>query len=132
MADLDITQPNKGLELKFRTIILTYLLSFRKSILLLFLVYLLNLKKDSEAFQKAQSVTKQHRFNVKSQLKDRKNAEKITDSQQNDNDSAYEKQLNEYIRVIILLIAMFGGSSVTYCNRCIVTLETKAMQSHSV
>ena len=109
MADLDITQPNKGLELKFRTIILTYLLSFRKSILLLFLVYLLNLKKDSEAFQKAQSVTKQHRFNVKSQLKDRKNAEKITDSQQNDNDSPYEKQLNEYIRVIILLIAMFGG-----------------------
>ena len=109
MADLDVTQPNKGLELKFRTIILTYLLSFRKSILLLFLVYLLNLKKDSEAFQKAQSVTKQHRFNVKSQSKDRKNAEKITDSQQNDNDSAYEKQLNEYIRVIILLIAMFGG-----------------------
>lgn len=109
MADLDITQPNKGLELKFRTIILTYLLSFRKSILLLFLVYLLNLKKDSEAFQKAQSVTKQHRFNVKSQSKDRKNAEKITDSQQNDNDSAYEKQLNSYIQVIILLIAMFGG-----------------------
>ena len=109
MADLDITQPNKGLELKFRTIILTYLLSFRKSILLLFLVYLLNLKKDSEAFQKAQSVTKQHRFNVKSQLKDRKNAEKITDSQQNDDDSAYEKQLNSYIQVIILLIAMFGG-----------------------
>ena len=109
MADLDVTQPNKGLELKFRTIILTYLLSFRKSILLLFLVYLLNLKKDSEAFQKAQSVTKQHRFNVKSQLKDRKNAEKITDSQQNDNDSAYEKQLNSYIQVIILLIAMFGG-----------------------
>lgn len=109
MADLDITQPNKGLELKFRTIILTYLLSFRKSILLLFLVYLLNLKKDSEAFQKAQSVTKQHRFNVKSQLKDRKNAEKITDSQQNSNDSPYEKQLNSYIQVIILLIAMFGG-----------------------
>ena len=109
MADLDVTQPNKGLELKFRTIILTYLLSFRKSILLLFLVYLLNLKKDSEAFQKAQSVTKQHRFNVKSQLKDRKNAEKITDSQQNDDDSAYEKQLNSYIQVIILLIAMFGG-----------------------
>ena len=109
MADLDVTQPNKGLELKFRAIILTYLLSFRKSILLLFLVYLLNLKKDSEAFQKAQSVTKQHRFNVKSQLKDRKNAEKITDSQQNDNDSAYEKQLNSYIQVIILLIAMFGG-----------------------
>ena len=109
MADLDVTQPNKGLELKFRTIILTYLLSFRKSILLLFLVYLLNLKKDSEAFQKAQGLTKQHRFNVKSQLKDRKNAEKITDSQQNDNDSPYEKQLNEYIRVIILLIAMFGG-----------------------
>ena len=109
MADLDVTQPNKGLELKFRTIILTYLLSFRKSILLLFLVYLLNLKKDSEAFQKAQSVTKQHRFNVKSQLKDRKNAEKITDSQQNDDDSPYEKQLNDYIRVIILLIAMFGG-----------------------
>lgn len=109
MADLDITQPNKGLELKFRTIILTYLLSFRKSILLLFLVYLLNLKKDSEAFQKAQSVTKQHRFNVKSQLKDRKNAEKITYPQQNDNDSAYEKQLNSYIQVIILLIAMFGG-----------------------
>lgn len=109
MADLDITQPNKGLELKFRTIILTYLLSFRKSILLLFLVYLLNLKKDSEAFQKAQSVTKQHRFNVKSQLKDRKNAEKTTYSQQNDNDSPYEKQLNSYIQVIILLIAMFGG-----------------------
>lgn len=109
MADLDVTQPNKGLELKFRTIILTYLLSFRKSILLLFLVYLLNLKKDSEAFQKAQSLTKQHRFNVKSQLKDRKNAEKITSSQQNDNDSPYEKQLNDYIRVIILLIAMFGG-----------------------
>lgn len=109
MADLDITQPNKGLELKFRTIILTYLLSFRKSILLLFLVYLLNLKKDSEAFQKAQSVTKQHKFNCKSQSIDRKNAEKITDSQQNDNDSPYEKQLNEYIRVIILLIAMFGG-----------------------
>ena len=109
MADLDITQPNKGLELKFRTIILTYLLSFRKSILLLFLVYLLNLKKDSEAFQKAQSLTKQHRFNVKSQLKDRKNAEKTTYSQQNDNDSPYEKQLNSYIQVIILLIAMFGG-----------------------
>lgn len=109
MADLDVTQPNKGLELKFRTIILTYLLSFRKSILLLFLVYLLNLKKDSEAFQKAQSLTKQHRFNVKSQLKDRKNAEKTTYSQQNDNDSAYEKQLNSYIQVIILLIAMFGG-----------------------
>ena len=109
MADLDITQPNKGLELKFRTIILTYLLSFRKSILLLFLVYLLNLKKDSEAFQKAQSLTKQHRFNVKSQLKDRKNAEKITYPQQNDNDSPYEKQLNSYIQVIILLIAMFGG-----------------------
>lgn len=109
MADLDVTQPNKGLELKFRTIILTYLLSFRKSILLLFLVYLLNLKKDSEAFQKAQRVTKQHRFNVKSQLKDRKNAEKTTYSQQNDNDSAYEKQLNSYIQVIILLIAMFGG-----------------------
>lgn len=109
MADLDVTQPNKGLELKFRTIILTYLLSFRKSILLLFLVYLLNLKKDSEAFQKAQSVTKQHRFNVKSQLKDRKNAEKTTYSQQNDNDSPYEKQLNSYIQVIILLIAMFGG-----------------------
>ena len=109
MADLDVTQPNKGLELKFRTIILTYLLSFRKSILLLFLVYLLNLKKDSEAFQKAQSVTKQHRFNVKSQLKDRKNAEKITDSQQNSDDSPYEKQLNSYIQVIILLIAMFGG-----------------------
>lgn len=109
MADLDITQPNKGLELKFRTIILTYLLSFRKSILLLFLVYLLNLKKDSEAFQKAQSLTKQHRFNVKSQLKDRKNAEKTTYSQQNDNDTAYEKQLNSYIQVIILLIAMFGG-----------------------
>ena len=109
MADLDITQPNKGLELKFRTIILTYLLSFRKSILLLFLVYLLNLKKDSEAFQKAQSVTKQHRFNVKSQLKDRKNAEKITYPQQNSNDLPYEKQLNSYIQVIILLIAMFGG-----------------------
>lgn len=109
MADLDVTQPNKGLELKFRTMILTYLLSFRKSILLLFLVYLLNLKKDSEAFQKAQSVTKQHRFNVKSQLKDRKNAEKTTYSQQNDNDTAYEKQLNSYIQVIILLIAMFGG-----------------------
>lgn len=109
MADLDVTQPNKGLELKFRTIILTYLLSFRKSILLLFLVYLLNLKKDSEAFQKAQSLTKQHKFNCKSQSKDRKNAEKITDSQQNDNDSPYEKQLNDYIRVIILLIAMFGG-----------------------
>ena len=109
MADLDITQPNKGLELKFRTIILTYLLSFRKSILLLFLVYLLNLKKDSEAFQKAQSVTKQHRFNCKSQSKDRKNAEKTTYSQQNDNDSPYEKQLNSYIQVIILLIAMFGG-----------------------
>ena len=109
MADLDVTQPNKGLELKFRTIILTYLLSFRKSILLLFLVYLLNLKKDSEAFQKAQSLTKQHRFNVKSQLKDRKNAEKTTYSQQNDNDTAYEKQLNSYIQVIILLIAMFGG-----------------------
>lgn len=109
MADLDVTQPNKGLELKFRTIILTYLLSFRKSILLLFLVYLLNLKKDSEAFQKAQSLTKQHKFNCKSQSKDRKNAEKITDSQQNDNNSAYEKQLNSYIQVIILLIAMFGG-----------------------
>lgn len=109
MADLDVTQPNKGLELKFRTIILTYLLSFRKSILLLFLVYLLNLKKDSEAFQKAQSLTKQHRFNCKSQLKDRKNAEKTTYSQQNDNDSPYEKQLNSYIQVIILLIAMFGG-----------------------
>lgn len=109
MADLDITQPNKGLELKFRTIILTYLLSFRKSILLLFLVYLLNLKKDSEAFQKAQSLTKQHRFNVKSQLKGGYNAEKTTDSQQNDDDSAYEKQLNSYIQVIILLIAMFGG-----------------------
>ena len=109
MADLDVTQPNRGLELKFRTIILTYLLSFRKSILLLFLVYLLNLKKDSEAFQKAQSVTKQHRFNVKSQLKAGNNAEKITYSQQNGDDSAYEKQLNEYIRVIILLIAMFGG-----------------------
>ena len=109
MADLDVTQPNKGLELKFRAIILTYLLSFRKSILLLFLVYLLNLKKDSEAFQKAQRLTKKHRFNVKSQLKDRKNAEKITDSQQNDDDSAYEKQLNSYIQVIILLIAMFGG-----------------------
>ena len=109
MADLDVTQPNKGLEIKFRTIILTYLLSFRKSILLLFLVYLLNLKKDSEAFQKAQSLTKQHRFNVKSQLKDRKNAEKTTYSQQNDNDSPYEKQLNSYIQVIILLIAMFGG-----------------------
>lgn len=109
MADLDITQPNKGLELKFRTIILTYLLSFRKSILLLFLVYLLNLKKDSEAFQKAQSVTKQHRFNVKSQLKAGNNAEKITYSQQNGDDSPYEKQLNDYIRVIILLIAMFGG-----------------------
>ena len=109
MADLDVTQPNKGLELKFRAIILTYLLSFRKSILLLFLVYLLNLKKDSEAFQKSQSLTKQHRFNCKSQSKDRKNAEKITDSQQNDNDSVYEKQLNDYIRVIILLIAMFGG-----------------------
>lgn len=109
MADLDVTQPNKGLELKFRTIILTYLLSFRKSILLLFLVYLLNLKKDSEAFQKAQSVTKQHRFNCKSQPKGGKNAEKITYSQQNDDDSAYEKQLNSYIQVIILLIAMFGG-----------------------
>lgn len=109
MADLDVTQPNKGLELKFRAIILTYLLSFRKSILLLFLVYLLNLKKDSEAFQKAQSLTKQHRFNSKSQSKDRKNAEKITDSQQNDNDTPYEKQLNDYIRVIILLIAMFSG-----------------------
>lgn len=109
MADLDVTQPNKGLELKFRTIILTYLLSFRKSILLLFLVYLLNLKKDSEAFQKAQSVTKQHRFNVKSQLKAGNNAEKITYSQQNGDDSAYEKQLNSYIQVIILLIAMFGG-----------------------
>ena len=72
---LTLRSRTKGLELKFRTIILTYLLSFRKSILLLFLVYL-NLKKDSEAFQKAQSVTKQHRFNVKSQLKDRKNAEK--------------------------------------------------------
>lgn len=109
MADLDITQPNKGLELKFRTIILTYLLSFRKSILLLFLVYLLNLKKDSEAFQKAQRLTKQHRFNCKSQPKGGKNAEKITYSQQNDDDSAYEKQLNSYIQVIILLIAMFGG-----------------------
>ena len=76
---------------------------------MLFLVYLLNLKKDSEAFQKAQRLTKQHRFNVKSQLKDRKNAEKITYSQQNDDDSAYEKQLNSYIQVIILLIAMFGG-----------------------
>lgn len=109
MADLDVTQPNKGLEIKFRAIILTYLLSFRKSILLLFLVYLLNLKKDSEAFQKAQSLTKQHRFNCKSQSQDRKNAEKITYPQQNDNDTAYEKQLNDYIRVIILLIAMFGG-----------------------
>lgn len=85
--ELDIIQPNKGLEIKFGAILTSYFWSYRKAILIFFLIYLLKLKKDIKAVKKAEKV----RF-------DRK--------------TPYEKQVEHYIKIISLILVMYNAKEV--------------------
>ena len=85
--ELDIIRPNKGLEIKFGAILTSYFWSYRKAILIFFLIYLLKLKKDIKAVRKAEKV----RF-------DRK--------------TPYEKQVEHYIKIISLILVMYNAKEV--------------------
>lgn len=85
--ELDIIQPNKGLEIKFGAILTSYFWSYRKAILIFFLIYLLKLKKDIKAVKRAEKV----KF-------DRK--------------TPYEKQVEHYIKIISLILVMYNAKEV--------------------
>lgn len=86
--ELDIIQPNKGLEIKFGAILTAYFWSYRKAILVFFLIYLLKLKKDIKAVKKAQDKFKA------------------------DTKTPYEKQVEQYIQVISLLLVLYSSKEV--------------------
>ena len=85
--ELDIIQPNKGLEIKFGAILTSYFWSYRKAILIFFLIYLLKLKKDIKAVKRAEKVKFDHK-------------------------TPYEKQVEHYIKIISLILVMYNAKEV--------------------
>ncbi len=90
---LDVVQPNKALEIKFKAMLTTYFLTLRKSVLLLFLLYLINLRKDNSEFLKAQKSTNKREFKLKNKS-----------IAQNNSDNSFDEQIKQYIVVIMLLV----------------------------
>ena len=94
---LDVIQPNKALEIKFKAMLTTYFLTLRKSVLLLFLLYLINLRKDNSEFLKAQKSTNKREFKLKNKS-----------IAQNNSDNSFDEQIKQYIVVIMLLVSLLG------------------------
>lgn len=86
--ELELVQPNKGLQIKFAGVLTAYFWSYRKAVLLMFLIYLLKLKKDTEAARKASKLLP------------------------HDKKTAYEEQIQRYINVVALLLALYTAREV--------------------
>lgn len=86
--ELELVQPNRGLQIKFAGVLTAYFWSYRKAVLLMFLIYLLKLKKDTEAARKASKLLP------------------------HDKKTAYEEQIQRYINVVALLLALYTAREV--------------------
>lgn len=87
-VELELVQPNRGLQIKFAGVLTAYFWSYRKAVLLMFLIYLLKLKKDTEAARKASKLLP------------------------HDKKTAYEEQIQRYINVVALLLALYTAREV--------------------
>ena len=85
---LELVQPNRGLQIKFAGVLTAYFWSYRKAVLLMFLIYLLKLKKDAEAVRKA------------------------SDAVPHDKKTPYEEQIQRYINIIALILALYSAREV--------------------
>lgn len=92
---LDVIQPNKSLEIKFKAMLTAYFITLRKSILILFLLYLINYKRDNSDFIKAQKATNKKAFSLKNK-----------GIAQNDSNNGLDEQIKQYIVVIMLLVGL--------------------------
>ena len=99
---LDVIQPNKSLEIKFKATLTAYFLTLRRSVLFLFLLYLINCKRENDKQLQAQKAINNRKFRVKN----------ITSSN-SDSVEQLDEQLKRYIFVIMMMIGMLGGKRET-------------------
>lgn len=119
---LDVIQPNKSLEIKFKAILTAYFLTLRRSVLFLFLLFLINCKHENDKQLQAQKAINKRKFRVKN----------ITCSN-SDSTEALDEQLKQYIFVIMMLIGLFNKRDIddllTVFTRNLVTgLQTAIME----
>ena len=120
---LDVIQPNKSLEIKFKAMLTTYFITLRKSVLLLFLLYLINYKRDNSDFKKAQKATNKRPFTLKNK-----------GIAQNDIDNGLDEQIKQYIVVIMLLVGLIRDDAElsttlrNFTRNILFGLETAVME----
>lgn len=119
---LDVIQPNKSLEIKFKATLTAYFLTLRRSVLFLFLLYLINCKRENDKQLQAQKAINKRKFRVKN----------ITCSN-SDSTEALDEQLKQYIFVIMMMIGMLGGKRETeellavFTRNIVTNLQTAVM-----
>jgi hypothetical protein len=119
---LDVIQPNKSLEIKFKATLTAYFLTLRRSVLFLFLLYLINCKCENDKQLQAQKAINKRKFRVKN----------ITCSN-SDSTEALDEQLKQYIFVIMMMIGMLGGKRETeellavFTRNIVTNLQTAVM-----
>lgn len=119
---LDVIQPNKSLEIKFKATLTAYFLTLRRSVLFLFLLYLINCKHENDKQLQAQKAINKRKFRVKN----------ITCSN-SDSTEALDEQLKQYIFVIMMMIGMLGGKRETeellavFTRNIVTNLQTAVM-----
>ncbi len=119
---LDVIQPNKSLEIKFKATLTAYFLTLRRSVLFLFLLYLINCKRENDKQLQAQKAINKRKFRVKN----------ITCSN-TDSTEALDEQLKQYIFVIMMMIGMLGGKRETeellavFTRNIVTNLQTAVM-----
>lgn len=119
---LDVIQPNKSLEIKFKATLTAYFLTLRRSVLFLFLLYLIHCKRENDKQLQAQKAINKRKFRVKN----------ITCSN-SDSTEALDEQLKQYIFVIMMMIGMLGGKRETeellavFTRNIVTNLQTAVM-----
>lgn len=119
---LDVIQPNKSLEIKFKATLTAYFLTLRRGVLFLFLLYLINCKRENDKQLQAQKAINKRKFRVKN----------ITCSN-SDSTEALDEQLKRYIFVIMMMIGMLGGKRETeellavFTRNIVTNLQTAVM-----
>lgn len=98
---LDVIQPNKSLEIKFKATLTAYFLTLRRSVLFLFLLFLINCKHENDKQLQAQKAINKQKFRVKN----------ITCSN-NDSAEKLDEQLKRYIFVIITMIGLLNRRDI--------------------
>ena len=98
---LDVIQPNKSLEIKFKATLTAYFLTLRRSVLFLFLLFLINCKHENDKQLQAQKAINKRKFRAKN----------ITSSN-NDSAEQLDEQLKQYIFVIMMMIGLLDRREI--------------------